>query len=100
MRKAGIALENARKELNTIQQEGVLQVSRLQDANTRIEILESQVSNIEEAQQLNEEISELKGRVAILKDKRNEKLSLIKDHLGDFFWVPLAPKLQLVPQRR
>ena len=93
MRKAGIALENARKELNTIQQEGVLQVSRLQDANARIEILEGQVSNIEEAQQLNEGIAELKGRVAILKDKRNEKLSLLKDHLGDFFWVPLAPKL-------
>jgi DNA sulfur modification protein DndD len=93
MRKAGLALEGSRKELETVREEGLKQVSILQEINKRIEILEGEVSNIDEAQELNSQIGILKGRVSTLKDKRNEKLSLIKDLLGDFYWIPLAQQI-------
>lgn len=93
MRKAGLALEGSRKELETVREEGLKQVSILQETNKRIEMLEGEVSNIDEAQELNSEIGILKGRVSTLKDKRNEKLSLIKDLLGDFYWIPLAQQI-------
>ena len=93
MRKSGLALEGARKELETIREEGIIQVANLQETNKQIEMLESEVSNIDEAQELNSEIGILKGKVSTLKDKRNEKLSLIKDLLGDFYWIPLGPQI-------
>jgi DNA sulfur modification protein DndD len=93
MRKAGMALEGARKELETIREEGTIQVVNLQETNKRIELLEGEVSNIDEAQGLNAEIGILKGKVSTLREKRNEKLSLIKDLLGDFYWIPLGPQL-------
>ena len=93
MRKAGLALDGARKELETVREEGLIQVANLQATNKRIETLEGEVSNIDEAQVLNSEIGVLKGRVSTLKDKRNEKLSLIKDLLGDFYWIPLGPQI-------
>jgi DNA sulfur modification protein DndD len=93
MRKAGMALEGARKELETIREEGTIQVANLQETNKRIEMLEGEVSNIDEAQGLNAEIGILKGKVSTLREKRNEKLSLIKDLLGDFYWIPLGPQL-------
>jgi DNA sulfur modification protein DndD len=94
MQKIGIELDNARKEMQVIQEEKKKQEDKVYQAAGRIEILESEVSNIDEAQELNSEISELKGRVSSLKEKRNERLSLIKDRLGDDFWAPLANRLQ------
>jgi len=94
MKKAGLELEGERIKLATVQQEMQIQEIRLKDTNARIEILEGEVSNIDEAQTLQSEISALKATVATLRDKRKEKLGFLRENLGDHFWIPLSGKLE------
>jgi DNA sulfur modification protein DndD len=94
MRKAGLELEGERKRLVLVQQELASQKQKLKDANTRIQMLEAEVANIDEAQVIQSEISALKSRVNTLREKRNEKLAFIRENLADNFWLPVSGKLE------
>jgi DNA sulfur modification protein DndD len=81
-------LEQAQKEKEVITNELKIQREKKQKAQFEIGELEKRVGNIAEAQELNDKMNSLKGRIDELNSQRRELLASIKDLLAQNVWLP------------
>lgn len=94
IKKAGQDLGNQRQIRTELQHELDAQIMKLNNANKRIEAIESELKYFKDSQELSEEIAGLRGEKVALEGQRKEKMQLIRDSLSsNAFWAPLATKL-------
>jgi DNA sulfur modification protein DndD len=100
IKKAGLDLENARQIRTTLQDELDQQITKLNEANKRIEVVESELASMKDSQELSEAIAELRGQKTSLASLRREKFELITETLSsNAFWAPLAGSLSSIQNK-